>query len=195
MRRVVALLGFMMLLIASGEARSQAKVASYDALSDANRRIVSAIYEAQLGSRRDMAGHPLLAKDEITAMRRNASWEEVHQRLAARGYVASRSLADAIRSYNREAPSTTNRPLIISTGTGEQVVLNRYRPPRSAAPAPERANIIPAPIAVRPKITTAELPVATAAGPEEAPSVDTQAGVVAAGAAADMAGTARASRP
>ena len=195
MRRVLPLIGFLMAFIASGETRAQAKVASYDALSDANRRIVSALYEAQLGSRRDMAGHPLLSKDEITAMRRKASWEEVHQRLAARGHVASKNLADAIRSYNQDAPSTTNRLLIISTGSGGQVVLNRYRPLRSTAPERAQANVIPVPITVRPEVTTVELPVATAAGPADAPPVASQAGVAAAGAAADMAGISRVAVP
>jgi type II secretory pathway pseudopilin PulG len=194
MRRVLALIGFMAALVASGEAMAQAKAASYDALSNTNRRIVSAIYEAQLGSRRDMAGHPLLSKDEITAMRRAKSWEEVHQRLAARGYVASQSLADAVRSYNRDVPVTTSRLIIISTGSGNQVVINRYRPPSAARP-PTQANVIPAPASVRPTVTVVELPVTTAAGPADAPSIDTQGGIIAAGATADIAGPSGASGP
>jgi hypothetical protein len=193
MRRVLALIGFVMSLAVSVEAVAQTRSGSYDALSDTNRRIVSAIYEAQLGSRRDMADHPLLSKDEITAMRRTASWDEVHQRLAARGYVASKSLADAIRSYNRDTPSTTSRLLIISTGSGDQVVVNRYNPPRSSTVRPAQANIIPAQITVRPAITVVELPVTTAAQPADAAPVHIQGGVVTTGATADIVEASRAS--
>lgn len=196
MRHVLALIGFVMTLAASGEVMAQATAASYEALSNGNRRIVSAIYEAQLGSRHDMAGRPLLSKDEITAMRRATSWEEVHQRLAARGYVASRTLADAIRSYERDAPvSYASRSLVISTGSGSQVAVNRYTPPRSAAPPRAQANVLPTPITVRPKITVVELPVTTAAGPANAAFADPQGGVIAAGATADIAATSRASGP
>lgn len=193
MKRVAVMVGLLACLIGSAEAIAQAKPGSYEALSTANRRIVSAIYEAQLGSRRDRAGHPLLSKDEITAMHRTASWEDLHQRLAARGYVASPSLANAIRSYNQDAPVATSRVLIISTGSGEQVVVNRYNPPRSAAAHPAQANIIPTPVTVRPKIITAELPVATAAEPVNAVAVDTTGGAVAPDTPAVIAGASRAS--
>jgi hypothetical protein len=193
MRRVWVMVGLLACLTASGEAMAQAKPGSYEALSTANRRIVSAIYEAQLGSRRDSAGHPLLSKDAITAMHRTASWEDLHQRLAARGYVATRSLADAIRSFNRDTPSATNRLLIISTGSGDQVVVSRYNAPRSAPSHPAQANIVPAPITVRPEITTVELPIATAAEPADAVAVGTMGGAVAPDTPAVIAGAARTS--
>lgn len=192
MRRVLALIGLAVSLVVSGDAMAEANSGSYDALSIANRRIVSAIYEAQLGSRRDMAGHPLLSKDEITALRRAASWEEVHRRLALRGYVASQSLADAIRSYNHDPATVTSSVLIISTGSGDKVVVN-YKPLRSAASHPAQANIIPAPVTVRPKITVVELPVTTAAEPADGTLMDVMGGVVAPAAAAEIAGTSRAS--
>lgn len=191
MRRALALIGLVVCLVVSGDAVAQANSGSYEALSIANRRIVSALYEAQLGSRRDMAGHALLSKDEITAMRRAASWEEIHRRLALRGYVASQSLADAIRSYNHEPVTVASPVLIISTGGGDQVVVNRYKPPRSAASHPAQANIIPAPATVRPQITVVDLPVTTAAG--HASPVDITDGVVAPAASAEIAGTSRAS--
>ena len=53
--------------VAQAQTRPAAKSSSYETLSDGDRRIVSAIYESQLGSRRDLAGHPLLSKDKIAA--------------------------------------------------------------------------------------------------------------------------------
>lgn len=180
MARVFASIALLTGLLLAGEALAQAKPASYEALSTANRRIVSAIYEAQLGSRRDRAGRPLLSKDEITAMRRSASWDDVYQRLAARGYVVSGSLADATHSFERDTVPSS-RLLIISTAAGDQLVVNRYNPSRTAssrgAPSrPEQANILPAPAAVRPTITVVDLPVATAGEP--AARATTQGGAV-----------------
>jgi hypothetical protein len=68
-----------------------------------------------------------------------------------------------------------------------------YKPLRSAASHPAQANIIPAPVTVRPKITVVELPVTTAAEPADGTLMDVMGGVVAPAAAAEIAGTSRAS--
>lgn len=174
---IIVILG---ITAAAGAAAAQTKAArsaSYEALSDANRRIVSAIYESQLGSRRDLAGHPLLSKDKITAMRRGGSWEQVFERLVTRGYVANRTLQDAMASYNRDLVPLS-RPLIISTATGEQIVVPRRVAPRrdSPPPNPALANIIPTPPVRRAHIQTVELP-----------ALETSAGEIRSGATVESA--------
>ncbi len=153
------------------EAQSRtAKSGSYESLSDADRHIVSAIYESQLGSRRDLAGHPLLSKDRITAMRRRGSWDDVFGRLAQQGAVSEPTLKEAMASYGRDTlPSS--RSLIISTAGGEQIIVPR-RPSRAASPVPPNpalANIIPSKPVRRAHISVEELPVLTASGEESDP--------------------------
>jgi len=156
---IIVILGVTVVAGAAAAQTKAARSASYEALSDANRRIVSAIYESQLGSRRDLAGHPLLSKDKITAMRRGGSWEQVFEHLVTRGYVADRTLQDAMASYNRDLAPLT-RPLIINTATGEQIIVPGQVAPRRASPPPNPAlaNIIPTPPIRRAHIQTVELP-------------------------------------
>lgn len=148
-----------------------ARSASYESLSDADRHIVRAIYESQLGSRRDLAGHPLLSKDRITALRRSGTWDDVYGRLARDGAVAYPTLREAIAGYGRDTPPLS-RSLIISTAGGEQIIVPRRaaRPPSAAPslppPNPALANIIPTKPIRRAHVTVVELPVLTASGEE-----------------------------
>lgn len=151
------------------EAQSRtAKSGSYESLSDTDRHIVRAIYESQLGSRRDLAGHPLLSKDRITAMRRGGRWEDVYGRLVQQGAVSASTLQEAMASYGRDT-LPLSRSLIISTAGGGQIVVPRRtaRPPSAPPPPnPALANIIPTKPVRRAHVSVVELPVLTASGEE-----------------------------
>lgn len=150
--------------VAQAQTRPAAKSSSYETLSDGDRRIVSAIYESQLGSRRDLAGHPLMSKDKIAAMRRGGSWDNVYGRLVRDGSVAYPSLREAMTSYDQDV-GPLSRSLIISTAAGEQIIVPR-RMPRAAPPPPnpELANIIPTKPVRRAQVSVRELPILTASG-------------------------------
>lgn len=152
--------------VAQAQTKPAAKSSSYETLSDGDRRIVSAIYESQLGSRRDLAGHPLLSKDKITAMRRGGTWDNVYGRLVRDGSVAYPSLREAMTRHDQDV-GPLNRSLIISTAAGEQIIVPRRMPraaPPPPAPNPELANIIPTKPVRRAQVSVRELPILTASG-------------------------------
>lgn len=164
---ITALVGLCAVSGAQAQTKLTAKSSSYETLSDADRRVVSAIYESQLGSRHDLAGHPLLSKDKIAAMRRGGGWDEVYGRLTQNGSVAYPSLREAMASYSQDTRAPLSRALIISTAAGEQIVVPR-RMPRAAPPPPlpnpALANVIPTKPVRRAQVSVQELPVLTASG-------------------------------
>lgn len=150
--------------VAQAQQTRPAAKSAYETLPDTDRRIVSAIYESQLGSRRDLAGHPLLSKDKIAAMRRSGGWDDVYDRLARDGSVAAPSLRAAMASYGQDT-APLNRSLIISTAAGDQIIVPR-RLLRAAPPPPNPAlaNIIPTKPVRRAQVQVQALPVLTASG-------------------------------
>jgi hypothetical protein len=95
---------------------------AFDALSAGNQKIVSSIYESQLGSANDQAGGPLLTRDDIAAMKADTGWGNAYRQLSDQGLVTHRNLGQAISSYNhqnRVAPATTT---VVTTGDGQQIV-------------------------------------------------------------------------
>lgn len=122
---------------------------AYNALSDGDRKIVSAIYEAQLGSANDTAGGSLLSRDDIAALRQTTGWGNAYQRLHQQGMVADKNLGQAISSYNRSVHA--NRAItVINTGGGEQLAFskdksNNAAPPSAKPGAGKSATAKPAP--------------------------------------------------
>lgn len=112
---------------------SRTTAGAYDGLSPANRKIVSAIYEAQLGSRNDRASGKLLTRDQIAVLRRRTDWSNAYRRLYERGMVTVRHLGQAISSYNH-VPAAGGLTVITTAG-GEQLIFGagRANNTRSAA--------------------------------------------------------------
>ena len=191
MKYILAVSIIILSVAVAGLAVAQPKTArsgSYETLSDANRRIVSAIYESQLGSRRDLDGHPLLSKDQITGMRQGSTWQQVFERLAKQGYVAFGTLQEAVASYSREAPPMS-RPLIINRASGEQIIVPRQVAPRRSPPSPDPtlANVIPTPPVRRAHIKVVELPVLNASGETQTSAEPSSIGLIAPSIAATAA--------
>jgi hypothetical protein len=100
---------------------------AYDALSEGNRKIVSAIYEAQLGSSNDSASGALLTRDDIAAMRQGTGWGNVYKQLQQQGYVTGKNLGQAISSYNRSTTASTGTTIVTTAGGDQISVSNKTR--------------------------------------------------------------------
>lgn len=106
---------------ASESAASQTRHTSpYNALSDGDKRIVSAIYEAQLGSPNDSAGGGLLTRDDIAGLRDAKGWSNAYARLFKQGMVSDKTLSLAIGNYNRSVKASRGIT-VINTASGEQL--------------------------------------------------------------------------
>lgn len=108
--------------------------AAYNALSEDNRKIVRAIYEAQLGSPKDAGAGSLLTKDEIAVMRQKTSWDNVYRQLHQRGMVIEKNLGQALSSYNQSAKAGISDVTVISTAGGEQIAIKKEKPGSTASP-------------------------------------------------------------
>lgn len=95
---------------------------AFDALSAGNQKIVSSIYESQLGSANDQAGGPLLSRDDIAAMKGDGGWGNTYKQLYDQGLVTHRNLGQAISGYNHQTRTTTTTSTVITTGNGQQIV-------------------------------------------------------------------------
>jgi len=119
---------------------------AYNALSEDDKRIVSAIYEAQLGSANDTAGGGLLSRDDIAALRDAKGWGNAYARLFKQGMVSDKTLSQAIGNYNRSIQASRGIT-VINTAGGEQLAFakdKRDTPPPSAKP-PVKATAKPSP--------------------------------------------------
>lgn len=113
---------------------------AYNALSEDNRKIVSAIYEAQLGSPKDDGTGTILSRDEIATMRAKAGWADVYRQLHQKGMVTEKNLGQAVNAYSRSLRTGGNTDvMVIYTAGGEQIAVKREKP-GAAAPAPEAAT-------------------------------------------------------
>lgn len=106
---------------------------AYDALSEGNRKIVSAIYEAQLGSPKDASAGTLLTRDEIAAMRQKTGWGNVYRQLHEQGLVTEKNLGQAVSSYNHSVKAGSN-VTVISTAGGDQIAIQKDKRGSTAAP-------------------------------------------------------------
>lgn len=97
---------------------------AYDALSEGNRKIVSAIYEAQLGSPKDTGAGSLLTRDDIAAMRQDTGWGNAYRQLYEQGYVTEKNLGQAISSHNHGARADTGTTIVTTAG-GEQIAVGK----------------------------------------------------------------------
>jgi hypothetical protein len=95
---------------------------AFDALSTGNQKIVSSIYEAQLGSPNDQTGGPLLTRDDIAAMKADGGWGNTYKQLYDQGLVTHRNLGQAISSYNHASRASTTTTTVVTTGNGQQIV-------------------------------------------------------------------------
>ena len=131
----------------SGGALSHSRhTGPYNALPDNDKRIVSAIYEAQLGSANDAAGGGLLTRDEIAALREAKGWNNAYARLFKQGMVSDKTLSLAIGQYNRSV-SASRAITVINTAGGEQLAFAMDKPdtppPASKPPAKPLAKPTP----------------------------------------------------
>ena len=132
---------------ADGVAPSQSRHSGpYNALPDNDKRIVSAIYEAQLGSANDLAGGGLLTRDEIAALREAKGWNNAYARLFKQGMVSDKTLSLAIGHYNRSV-SASRAITVINTASGEQLAFAMDKPgtPPPVSKPPAKPLAKPAP--------------------------------------------------
>ena len=126
---------------------------AYDKLPDGEKRIVSAIYEAQLGSANDTASGPLLTRDEIAGLREKTGWANAYTKLHAKGMVTEKNLAQAISTYTHSIQG--NRHItVINTGGGEQLAFTKDKQDNAPAPAAKPATAKPV-VAKPAAVTTA----------------------------------------
>ena len=126
---------------------------AYDLLPDGEKRIVSAIYEAQLGSVNDSASGALLSRDEIAGLREKNGWGNAYNKLYAQGMVTEKTLAQAITIYTHSIQA--NRHItVISTGGGEQLAFTKDKQDNAPAPAAKPATAKPV-VAKPAAVTTA----------------------------------------
>lgn len=119
---------------ASGTTPTTNHAGAYDALSEGNRKIVSAIYEAQLGSPKDAGAGTLLSRDEIAAMREKTGWGNIYRQLHEKGMVTEKNLGQAVSSYNHSVKAGGSNYTVISTAGGEQIAIKKDKPGSAAAP-------------------------------------------------------------
>jgi len=111
---------------------------AYDLLPDGEKRIVSAIYEAQLGSANDTASGGLLSRDDITGLREKDGWGNAYKKLYAKGMVMEKNLGQAISTYVHSIQA--NRHItVINTGGGEQLAFSKDKPDNAPSPAAKPA--------------------------------------------------------
>lgn len=150
---VLALVAFSAPALAQGasEPASQQhrQAGSYNALPDSDKRIVSAIYEAQLESPNDSAGGQLLRRDDIAALRDAKGWGNAYAKLFKQGMVGDKTLSQAIDSYNRSIKASRG-VTVINTGSGEQLAFakDKRETPQPAAskmpakPSPDKPAVV-----------------------------------------------------
>jgi hypothetical protein len=98
---------------------------TFDALSVGNQKVVSSIYESQLGSANDQAGGTLLTRDDIAAMKADGGWGNTYKQLYDQGLVTHRNLGQAISSYNHASRATATTTTVVTTGDGQQIVSDK----------------------------------------------------------------------
>jgi hypothetical protein len=126
MKRLLLFFSFVLTLAMSAPALAQdtpppTNEGTFEALSPGGQKIVSAIYDSQLGSTNDQAGGTLLTRDDIAAMKANTGWGNVYKQLQAEGQVTHKNLGQAISSYNHQNRATTTTT-VVTTGNGQQIV-------------------------------------------------------------------------
>lgn len=104
---------------------------SYNALSDSDKPIVRAIYEAQLDSPNDSAGGKLLTRDDIAALHEAKGWGDAYAKLFKQGMVRDKTLTLAIDAYKHSIKATRG-VTVINTGSGEQLAFatDKREPPQ-----------------------------------------------------------------
>jgi hypothetical protein len=94
---------------------------AFDALSTGGQKIVSSIYDSQIGSPNDMMSGTLLTRDQIAFMKADTGWGKAYQGLYEQGLVTDRNLGLAISARNHPTTTTTTTT-VLTTGTGQQIV-------------------------------------------------------------------------
>lgn len=108
----------------TGTTTTVSNAGAYDKLSEGNKKIVSAIYEAQLGSPNDTTQGQLLTRDDIAAMRQDTGWGNVYRQLQQQGLVTEKNLGQAISSHNHSTNAGSS-VTVISTAGGEQITVGK----------------------------------------------------------------------
>jgi hypothetical protein len=112
----------------SAQTRGAPQDGAYEKLSDTDRKIVSAIYEAQLGSRSDMAGRKLLTRDAIAALRKRAGgWDAAYRTLVRQGKVAPVTLSQAVSNHNNSTVGLRGIMTVVTTANGERIMVSPGR--------------------------------------------------------------------
>jgi hypothetical protein len=129
MKRSLIVSTLVLALLAGAPAVAQdapppANQGAFDALSAGNQKIVSSIYESQLGSANDQAGGSLLTRDDIAAMKADTGWGNAYKQLYDQGLVTHRNLGQAISSYNHASRATATTT-VVTTGDGQQIVSDK----------------------------------------------------------------------
>ena len=112
---------------------------AYDNLSDGNKKIVSAIYESQLGSPNDTAHGTLLTRDDIAAMRQDTGWGNAYRQLQQQGYVTEKNLGQAISSYNHST-NASGGVTVVTTAGGEQITVGKGKSDNATASSAKSNN-------------------------------------------------------
>lgn len=127
----------------------------YDQLAESDKRIVSAIYEAQLGSANDTNAGALLSRDEIAGLREKNGWSNAYNKLHTTGMVTEKTLNQALSIYNHSIQA--NRHItVINTGGGEQLAFSKDKSDNAPTAKPAASNgatakpVVPKPATVKP---------------------------------------------